>query len=170
VQDSGKSLHDEKDEQVLVDLNRYLLPAALRWISALNLGGDRSSRVAESRVVDPNWLCSDPDPGFHVHLDPAPEPSRIRIDSEPDPNAIFQNSSKFSSQLKSEFICRQYNLLPREKSSFTKCIRILSAPDPNQLFGFGSGSCKKVVKSENLSMRDRVEERTAKTTSFCMIK
>jgi hypothetical protein len=25
VQDSGKSLHDEKDGQVLVDLNRYLL-------------------------------------------------------------------------------------------------------------------------------------------------
>jgi len=30
-------------------------------------------------VVDQNRLCSDPDPGSHVHSDPAPDPNRIRI-------------------------------------------------------------------------------------------
>jgi len=38
-------------------------------------------------VVDPNQRCSDPDqdPASHVHLDPAPEPNRIGIRSDPDP-------------------------------------------------------------------------------------
>jgi len=41
--------------------------------------------VAEISVVDPNRLCSDPDPGSHVHSDPAPDPNRIGINSDPDP-------------------------------------------------------------------------------------
>jgi len=40
-------------------------------------------------VVDPKQLYSDPDPGSHFYsdLDPdtAPEPNRIRINSNPDP-------------------------------------------------------------------------------------
>jgi len=38
-------------------------------------------------VVDPNRLCSDPDPGYYVNSDPdpAPDPNRIRINSDPVP-------------------------------------------------------------------------------------
>jgi len=39
-----------------------------------------------SSVVDPNRLCSDRDPGSHVHSDPDPAPAsnRIRINLDPD--------------------------------------------------------------------------------------
>jgi len=40
-----------------------------------------------SSVVDPNRLCldQDPDPGSHVHSDPAPDLNRIGINSDPVP-------------------------------------------------------------------------------------
>jgi len=41
--------------------------------------------VGTASVVDPNRLCSDPDPGSHVHSDPDPDPAR-------DPNRIRINS------------------------------------------------------------------------------
>ena len=48
-------------------------------------------------VVDPNQLCSDPDPGFHIHfyLHPALDPNRIQIDSflNPDSTERYQISS-----------------------------------------------------------------------------
>jgi len=43
-----------------------------------------------SSVVDPNRFCSDPDPGSHVRSDPAPDPNRIRINSDLDPAIIVQ--------------------------------------------------------------------------------
>jgi len=40
--------------------------------------------------VDPNRLCSDPDPGSHIHSDLAPDPNRIRKNPDPDPTLIVK--------------------------------------------------------------------------------
>ena len=48
--------------------------------------------------MDPKRLCSDPDPDFgsHVHSDPdpdlAPDPNRIRINSDLDPDQFGSGS------------------------------------------------------------------------------
>ena len=34
-----------------------------------------SGELVNPSVVDPNRLCSDPDPDFHVHSDPDPDPT-----------------------------------------------------------------------------------------------
>jgi hypothetical protein len=110
-------------------------------------------------VVDPNRLCSDPDPASHVHSDPDPAPG-----SEQDPNKFGSGSNlnmsnflkikdltvvkmiilvlKFSSQviLKSMYIHLEtkFKFLSIKNHVLLNkiCIRILSAPDPdpNQLF------------------------------------
>ena len=51
-----------------------------------------SYSVVFSSVVDPNLLCSDPDPGSNVHSDwdPAPDPNRVRINTDPDTTYIVQ--------------------------------------------------------------------------------
>jgi len=42
--------------------------------------------------VDPNRLCSDPDPGYHVHSDPDPAPDPNKFGSG---SGSYQNFSNF---------------------------------------------------------------------------
>ena len=70
--------------------SHMLLPIIASPIrECLPRGGSLS--LGSSSVVDPNRLCSDPDPTSHVHSDPDPalEPNRIRIRSDPDPDPAY---------------------------------------------------------------------------------
>ena len=57
--------------------------------------------ILESSVVDPNRLCSDPDPGSHVHSDPDLDPDPgSHVHSDPDPDLApgsKQDPNKFGS-------------------------------------------------------------------------
>jgi len=75
--------------------------------------------------VDPNQLCSDPDPGSHVNLDP-----------EFSSQLVFKSVS-MDLQTKINFSNKK-NLALVHKI----CFRILSAPDPDPNQLFGSVSCK----------------------------
>jgi len=48
--------------------------------------------LATRSVVDPNGLCSDPDPGSQVHLDPDPD---LAPEFEQDPNKFESGSGSY---------------------------------------------------------------------------